>query len=229
MPDADASLAAAGEAQKVVAHLNGEGSQGSSPNPFQKTPFHAAAEAEAADDALVGIQRSPEWISARVKELYKEALNREPKDDNRLPEFIHRKDLPSILAKLDRDEVDHVAQKVYNEIISIHYTKAEAAARETISREAVIVEEFEKRVAVIKAELNEKSHQDRLKTNRATLTFLRSAMLVLLIPILGMLPGSWRFFQLFPLIVVVWLNWKPFMAVNKMMRDLQKESIKPQD
>jgi hypothetical protein len=223
MASGDASLANSRAAQRVVDHLNGEGAGLKSP---ALIPFYEEAKAEAAGDALVGIEHDDAWIKARARELYRESKARKPVDE--LPEYISQKDLSDVIKKLGKDEYgNEEAQGVFNCLISDYCKQAEVATRETISREDIIKEQVAKRTKEIEKELAEKSWQERMKTNKVTLTFLRSAMLCLLIPIVGAIApsGAWKLLQIIPLIGVVWLNWKPMRDLNKMMKDLKNEHI----
>lgn len=224
MASGDASLANARATQKVVDHLNGVEAGLKSP---AFIPFYEEAKAEAAGDALVGIEHDNAWIERRAKELYKEDKAKHSMSGD-FPEFVHRNDLPDLLARLDQSKcTDEKTQEAYDKIIAEHYKKSADAEREIISREDIIGEQVAKRTKEIEKELAEKSWQDRMKANKVTLTFLRSAMLCLLIPIFSMFPGNWKFCQLLPLIGVIWLNWKPMRDLHKMMKDLKNERISP--
>lgn len=72
MPDADASLAAAREAQKVVAHLNGEGSQDSSPNPFHEDDEESGSMANARESIRVA---EAERAKQRAKQALADPIN----------------------------------------------------------------------------------------------------------------------------------------------------------
>lgn len=190
-------------------------------------PFWEAAAAEAASDALVGCQRDRQWIKQRAKEIYKASKEKTSMSGD-FPEYISRKDLPGLLDRLNQSKcTDERTQETFDKIIAEHYKKSAVAEREIISRETIMQEEIEKRTVEIKKILEEQSYQDRMKTSKTTLTFLRSAMLAILIPIFGMLPGNWKFCQMLPLIGVVWLNWKPMRDLGKMMKDLKNERISP--
>ena len=208
------------KAEAIIKEMNEVEGAVSAPS----NPFWEAAAAEAANDALVGVQRDEKWIKQRAKEIYKASKAKEKTSmSGNFPEYISRKDLPDLLARLDQFKcTDEKTQETYNKIIAEHYKKSAVAEREIVSREAIMQEYIDKRTAENKKTLEEQSYQDRMKTNKATLTFLRSAMLALLIPILGMLPGSWKFCQMLPLVGIVWLNWRPMRDLNKMMKDLKK-------
>jgi len=222
MASGDASLANTRKTQQALDWIEEVEGVVSTPS----NPFWEAATAEAAGDALIGIDRSSEWVKKRTRELFKEAKSRAVEEE--LPEYIRREDLSEIILKLNRDEYEtYEAQKVFNDLISNHYAKAEAATKVTISRETVIQEEVAKRVEEIEKVLAEKSWQDRMKSNKATLTFLSSAMLCIMIPIFSMLPGNWKFCQMLPLIAIAYINWKPMRELGKMMKDLKNERVSP--
>jgi hypothetical protein len=217
------SLDNARKAQKIIDEIKEVEGVVSTPS----NPFREAAAAEAASDALVGIERDDAWIKQRAKEIYK-ASKAVKSMSGDFPEYVSRKDLPDLLARLDQCKcTDEATQEAYNKIIAEHYKRSAVAEREIISRESVMQEEIEKRTVEIKKILEENSYQDRMKANKATLTFLRSAMLAILIPIFSMLPGNWKFCQMLPLIGIVWLNWKPMRALRKMMKDLKNERVSP--
>ena len=218
-----ATLHNALKALEAVDQMNLEaGLNGPASNPFRK-----AAEAEAADDAMIGIQRDEAWIKTRAKAIFREEKARVKKPDEPLPDFLLRKDLPGILQVLYKCEYpDKVAQEAFDQIIAEQMNKSEVAIREGISVEKVILEEIEKRTKVVKEKLNEDNYQERLRHNKLTLTFLWSMMFSITIPILGaVLPKSLMPLQMLPLVFVLWINWKPMRAFHKAMKNLGKERV----
>ncbi len=186
-------------------------------------PFFEAAIAEAAGDALVGIDRDEDWAKRRTKELFKQARDLVPAGT--LPEYIHQEDLADVIRELDKDGYGNIkAQETYRAIIADHCEKYKSACRSVFAQEEIIQEEVVSRTKAIKDELEEKNYQDRKRSAAMMLALMRSMPLVLLIPVLGaVLPELWKPFQTLPLLGVVWLNWKSIRAVRKAMKDLENE------
>jgi hypothetical protein len=200
-----------------------------------KSPFLAAAEMEAVDDALVGVQRDNAWIAKRAKEIYEERSNANiaaPMDK----QFFPMGELISAFKMAYKGEIGEKYEKEAKELLEdMGQENDEKTAlaieidRMTRPVEATVQERIDQGIKGIKEKLESDHWEVRKQDAQRSFKLMWSMLLVGLIPIFGMLPGAWKSLQIIPLLIIVWTNWKPLVQLSREMKKIKEndDKIKP--
>lgn len=194
---------------------------------LEPDPFHAIAEAEAYDDSLIGIQRSEEWINARVKQLADEDFNKPASSKTRIAkDYFKITEIASLMESGDRRVLPHAAQEKYTDWINAHDLKRIQSFQKTYTPEEVYRKQIQEDNDILLKAEKKKIHDEQRETNRMTLTFIKSGFFCLMIPIIGMLPEPYCKFSPLAVLYVAYLNWPAWRKLDKMMKEIKAEKKK---
>ncbi len=190
-------------------------------------PFYAKAQVEAEDDALIGIQRSQEWITKRTKEIANEELKKKDDDSSRIGKDYFKIERIDNVMEIGKCHIlPFEAQGKYNNWMQKHDLEVTTEFARTHTPEETFRKKLEADNEISLNIEKKKLQEESRKSNLATLMMIKSSLFCLLIPVLGMLPNPYNSFCVLPVFYVVYLNYPAMKKLRQMMKEINEENVK---